>query len=71
MFNTPAVAEVAGPGVGSGWHVFDACGGPVQFGQPGEISSYPLPIAPTVTPAWPMWRATPDHLGVSQVTQAA
>jgi len=65
VFNTVAVTEVLGSGPGAGWSVLEACGGPAAFAYPGRIVSYPLPTAPTVQPAWPMFRENPAHDGVA------
>ena len=64
MFNTPAVGYVGG----SGWRLFEACGGPAAFSVPGRVVSYALPMAPAGVPAWPMFRGGPDHLGVAGST---
>ncbi len=68
VFSTPAVADVAGTGPGSGWHVFESCGGPPSFSFPGELVSYRLPVVPSITPAWPMFRESADHVGVAQAS---
>lgn len=65
VFNTPAVADVSQAGAGTGWQLFDACGGPAAFNTDGEIAAYSLPTAPTTAPAWPMWRQNPNHDGLA------
>ncbi|MCU1491176.1 MAG: hypothetical protein JWM85_2581 [Acidimicrobiaceae bacterium] len=65
IFNTPAVAYVAGTGPKSGWHVFEACGGPPVFSLHGSLVSYRLKNDPTITPAWPMFHANAQHDGVA------
>ena len=66
VFSTPAVADVAGSGPGSGWHVFESCGGPPTFSFPGELAAYPLPVTPSVAPGWPMFHDSANHVGVSE-----
>jgi hypothetical protein len=65
MFNAAAVADVLGEGPGAGWSVIEACGGPAQFSYPGKIVSYPLPVAPSIQPAWPMFHQDPAHDGTA------
>ena len=64
VFNAVAVAYVLGTGAGSGWSVFEACGGPAAFHYPGRVVDYPLPATPTVLPAWPMFHQNAAHDGV-------
>jgi hypothetical protein len=66
--NSVAVAYVSGSGPGSGWHVFEACGGPEEEIATGHLIDYPLPQAPSTAPPWPMWREDPAHLGVATST---
>lgn len=68
MQNAVAVAYVPGTGPGSGWRLFEACGGPEQEIATGLLIDYPLPVAPGSVPAWPMWRQDPAHLGVAAST---
>jgi hypothetical protein len=63
--NEVAVADVEGESSGSGWHLFEACGGPHQLIGTGRLIDYPLPAIPAIAPAWPMWRADENHDGVS------
>ncbi len=63
VYNSVAVADLPGAGAASGWHVFEACGGPVQLGHDGEIANYRLPEQPGAAAAWPMFRAGPEHDG--------
>ncbi len=65
VFNAVAVTDVLGAGPGAGWSVIEACGGPAAFDYPGKVVSYPLPVTPTVQPAWPMFHENPAHDGVS------
>jgi hypothetical protein len=51
---------------GSGWHVFETCGGPKEVSPSGKVFSYKLPNTPSIPPAWPMWRSNQNHNGVSQ-----
>lgn len=62
-FSTPAVTDVTESGQDLGWMVIESCGGPPQFGVPGQIVAYRLPTQPTVSPAWPMFRGSPSHTG--------
>lgn len=66
--NSPLVANVPGSGAGSGWHLFEACGGPRQVTHTGLLYSYPLPARPAITPPWPGWRDGPSHDGVAAST---
>lgn len=63
--NSVVVADVAGSGPASGWHLFESCGGPRQVNQIGRLIDYPLPAAPAVAPPWPEWRGGPAHSGVA------
>jgi hypothetical protein len=60
---TPSVADIAGTGVGAGWHLFETCGGPEQLIATGRLFDYPLPVPPAVSPPWPMWRGDIAHDG--------
>lgn len=60
VFSSLAVTEVAGA-----WEAIESCGGPPQFKFPGELAAMPLPIAPTTTPSWPMFRDDAQHDGSS------
>ncbi len=64
VFNAVAVADVLGEGAGEGWSVIEACGGPAEFQYPGRVVSYPLPVVPAVSPAWPMFHQNAAHDGV-------
>ncbi len=66
--NSPLVVDVAGHGPGTGWHLFEACGGPEQVTKSGLLYSYPLPARPAVPPPWPGWRDGPTHDGVALST---
>jgi len=61
--STPSVADIAGTGVGAGWHLFETCGGPEQLIATGRLFDYPLPVPPAVSPPWPMWRGDIAHDG--------
>jgi len=63
VFNSAAVADIPGSGPGSGWRVVEACGGPPVFQPHGTIVSYRLPVTPSITPAWPMFRNDAQHNG--------
>ena len=65
VFNSVAVADLHGAGAASGWHVFEACGGPAPLGHAGEVADYRLPVQPGTSPAWPMFRAGPEHDGTA------
>lgn len=65
VFNSAAVADIPGTDVHDGWHVFEACGGPGAFKDPGELLSYRLPVQPATAAAWPMFRGSPEHDGVA------
>lgn len=65
VFNSVAVADVGGIGPRSGWHAFEACGGPPSFHQVGQVSSYLLPSQSAVAAAWPMFRGSPEHSGIA------
>ncbi|HUY29580.1 MAG TPA: hypothetical protein VMV02_01130 [Acidimicrobiales bacterium] len=69
--NSVAIADVAGSGPGSGWHMFEACGGPHQVTPIGHLYDYPLPAPPSTSPPWPMWRDGTDHSGVAVSTLPA
>jgi len=69
--NSVAIADVAGGGPGSGWHMFEACGGPHQVTPIGHLYDYPLPAPPSMPPPWPMWREDPNHNGVASTTLPA
>jgi hypothetical protein len=62
--NAVAIADI----VGSGWHMFETCGGPMQETGVGKLFDYPLPTSPGVEPPWPMWRDNPSHDGVATST---
>ncbi len=64
VFNAVAVADALGEGAGEGWSVIEACGGPAEFQYPGRVVSYPLPVVPAVSPAWPMFHQNAAHDGV-------
>ncbi|MDA8296626.1 MAG: hypothetical protein M0004_08595 [Actinomycetota bacterium] len=68
MLNSAAVFDVPGHGRGSGWHLFEACGGPRQVTSTGLLYDYPLPTKPAIAPAWAGWRDGPDHTGVADQT---
>jgi hypothetical protein len=68
VFNAAAVADIPGTGARAGWHLFEACGGPPSFKDPGELASYRLPVQPTSAAAWPMFRGSPEHEGVAFVS---
>ncbi|MCU1493121.1 MAG: repeat-containing protein [Acidimicrobiaceae bacterium] len=59
---------VADLGAGSGWHMFEACGGPWEVTGTGRLYDYPLPASPATAPPWPMWRQNPGHAGVATLT---
>jgi hypothetical protein len=61
----PAVAYVSGVGQTPGWRAFETCGGPSALTSTGRLFSYPLPATPAMVPPWPMWRAGPEHIGVT------
>lgn len=65
MLNSAAVEDVPGTGPGTGWHVFEACGGPHQVTGTGTLYDYPLPATPATPPPWPMWRGDENHDGVA------
>jgi hypothetical protein len=65
VFNSVAVAQIAGIGAASGWHAFEACGGPPVFHQVGEVANYRLPVQNLGVDAWPMFRGSPSHSGVA------
>ena len=52
-----AVAHVAGLRPNGGWRVVVPCG--------GEVVAWPLPVAPRIAPAWPMFHQNPEHTGVA------
>jgi hypothetical protein len=66
--NSVAIADVAGTGPGTGWRMFETCGGPRQVTPIGRLLDYPLPATPGVEPPWPMWRQDPEHDGVAVAT---
>jgi hypothetical protein len=66
LFNTPAVADVVGAGPYTGWYAFELCSDGTS--QSGGLYAFPLPKAPGVAPAWPMFRADPTHSGVAYTT---
>ncbi len=66
LFNTPAVADVQGPGSYRGWYAFELCSDGVETS--GGLYAFPLPKAPAAPPAWPMFRANPSHTGVAAST---
>jgi len=68
MLNAAAVYDVPGRGAGSGWHLFEACGGPHEVTGTGTLYDYPLPAVPATPPPWPMWRGDPSHDGVAPST---
>lgn len=66
MLNAAAVDDVPGTGPGSGWHVFEACGGPHEVTGTGTLYDYPLPATPATPPPWPSWRGGDvNHDGVA------
>jgi hypothetical protein len=69
--NAVAVADVAGTGPGTGWRMYEACGGPHQVTDVGKLYSYPLPVTPGSVPPWPMWREDAAHDGVATMTLPA
>ncbi len=66
--NAPLVEDVPGHGRGAGWHLFEACGGPVEVTGNGTLLDYPLPSKPLVPPPWAGWRDGPTHTGVAVST---
>jgi hypothetical protein len=68
VYNSVAVTYVNGSGPHAGWHAFEACGGPPPFAYPGRIANYRLPVQDFSSPAWPMFRGSPDHTGVAYST---
>ena len=68
--NAVAVADIPGTGPGSGWHLFEACGGPQQVTPTGRLIDYPL-TTPGTAPPWPMWREDSAHQGVALSTLPA
>jgi hypothetical protein len=60
-------AAVANFGPGYGWRLIVQSWKPQGDGLPvhgaGRVDSFPLPIAPHVTPAWPQWRLNARHPG--------
>jgi hypothetical protein len=66
--NAPAIADVDGAGPGTGWRLFETCGGPEKISPTGHLFDYPLPAAPLTPPPWPMWRENPSHDGVAHST---
>lgn len=66
MLNAAAVDDVPGSGPGSGWHVFEACGGPHEVTGTGTLYDYPLPATPATAPPWPSWRGgDANHDGIA------
>ncbi|HTX00081.1 MAG TPA: hypothetical protein VMD59_14960 [Acidimicrobiales bacterium] len=64
--NSPALVDLPGSGSGSGWHVIDACGGPVALNLRAEVMSYRLPVQPKSYEAiWPEFHDMPEHEGVA------
>jgi hypothetical protein len=70
MFNTPAVADVLGPGPYTGWYVFQTCDIGLSS-TTGGFYAFPLPKAPGSPPAWPMFRGFADHDAVAWSTLPA
>ncbi|HTX01135.1 MAG TPA: hypothetical protein VMD59_20295 [Acidimicrobiales bacterium] len=66
LFNTPAVADVVGAGRYGGWYAFELCSDGTE--STGGLYAFRLPKAPQAAPAWPMFRADPDHTGVAYTT---
>jgi hypothetical protein len=66
LFNSPAVAEVAGPGPYAGWYAFELCSDGTE--TTGGLYAFHLEPAPGATPAWPMFRGDPSHSGASWST---
>lgn len=62
-FSTPAVADVSEAGQDVGWMVIESCGGPPQFGAPGEIVAFRLPTQPAGALASPIFGGSPTHTG--------
>jgi hypothetical protein len=65
VYNSAAVTYIGGIGPRSGWHAFEACGGPPAFHAPGEVASYRLPVQDFASAAWPMFRGSPGHSGIA------
>ena len=63
--NSPLVLDLPGHGPGTGWRLFEACGGPHQVTGTGLLYDYPLPARPAVPPPWPGWRDGTTHTGVA------
>ncbi len=64
--NAPALVDLPGSGPAAGWHVIDACGGPVALGLPAEVASYRLPVQPkSYVAIWPQFHDMPEHDGVA------
>jgi hypothetical protein len=63
LFNSPAVADVAGPGRYAGWYAFELCSDGAA--GTGGLYAFRLPDPPGAPPAWPMFRGDPSHSGVS------
>ena len=68
-------AAVANFGRGAGWRIVVQSWAPQGDGHPehgaGRVDSFPLPKTPRVTPAWPQWRLTADHIGAPKSPPAA
>lgn len=54
---SPAVTDAAGGTAATGWSVAVPCG--------SSVESFPLPVAPEVPPAWPMFRQNAAHTGLA------
>ncbi len=66
--NAPTVADVTGSGPGTGWRLFETCGGPHEVTGTGKLFDYPLPATPGTPPPWPTWRQDSTHSGVATST---
>ncbi|MCU1491177.1 MAG: repeat-containing protein [Acidimicrobiaceae bacterium] len=68
VLNSVAVENVPGSGAGSGWHLFEACGGPKEVTATGYLYDYPLPATPGSVPPWPAWRGGAGQFGFASST---
>jgi hypothetical protein len=66
LFNSPAVADVSGPGPYAGWYAFELCSDGTE--TTGGLYAFDLPDPPAAAPAWPMFRGDPSHSGVAWST---
>ncbi|HTX00341.1 MAG TPA: hypothetical protein VMD59_16290, partial [Acidimicrobiales bacterium] len=70
--NTPAIADVIGPGPYSGWYAYELCSYAKAGPTAGDgLFAYHLPDAPGAPPGWPMFRGDPTHSGVAWPTVGA